>query len=122
WRRLARWSLPVGLIVEGIATLLTESPLLPEWEHRDFCGHVVHLLAVPVLSVGYVSSLVSLFHTPRGQRLLAPFAWSGRMALTNYLTQSLVYGFVLFGIGPGLALAGRIGTLQILAIVIVVYA
>jgi uncharacterized protein len=122
WRRLARWSLPLGLILEGGATLLAESPLLPDWKHRDFFAHLTHLLAVPVLSVGYVSALVSLFHTPRGMRLLAPFAWSGRMALTNYLTQSLVYGFVLFGIGPGLALAGRIGALAILVIVIVTYA
>jgi len=122
WRRLARWSLPLGLILEGGATLLAESPLLPDWKHRDFFAHLTHLLAVPVLSVGYVSALVSLFHTPRGMRLLAPFAWSGRMALTNYLTQSLVYGFVLFGIGPGLALAGRIGALAILVIAIVTYA
>jgi uncharacterized protein len=122
WRRLARWSLPLGLIVEGIATLLAESPLLPDWEHREFDAQAVHLLAVPVLATGYVSALVSLFHRPWGLRLLAPFAWSGRMALTNYLAQSVVYGFVLFGIGPGLALAGRIGTLQLLAIVIAVYA
>jgi uncharacterized protein len=108
--------------VEGCATLLAESPLLPDWEHREFLAHLAHLLAVPVLAIGYVSALVSLFHTPRGRRLLAPFAWSGRMALTNYLTQSLVYGFVLFGIGPGLALAGRIGTSALIAITIVAYA
>lgn len=122
WRKLARWALPAGLIFEGAATLLAESPLLPDWEHRDFFAHLVHLLAVPVLASGYVSAVVSLFHTPTGQRLLAPFAWSGRMALTNYLTQSFVYGFVLFGIGPGLALAGRIGTTALLAITIVAYA
>jgi uncharacterized protein len=122
WRRLARWSLPVGLMAEGLATLLAESPLLPDWPHRDFCAQVIHLVAVPVLATGYVSALVSLFHRPFGLRLLAPFAWSGRMALTNYLTQSLVYGLVLFGIGPGLGLAGRIGAVAILGIVIVVYA
>ena len=33
--------------------------------------------------------------------MLAPFARGWRMALTNYLTQSLVIGFVLFGVGPG---------------------
>jgi len=43
------------------------------------------------------------------------------MALTNYLTQSFVIGFVLFGVGPGLALAGRIGTSGLLAIVVVTY-
>jgi uncharacterized protein len=61
---------------------------------------------------------VVVFQGNRGRRWLAPFAAVGRMALTTYLTQSFVLGFVLFGIGPGLALAGKIGTTAIVAIVI----
>jgi uncharacterized protein len=122
WRTLARWTLPLGLILEGVATLLAKSPLLPDWKHRWFFTTQVHSLALPVLATGYVSALVTLFHSPRGVRWLAPFAWSGRMALTNYLTQSVIYGFVLFGIGPGLALAGHIGTTALSGIVIVAYA
>jgi len=122
WRRLASWTLPLGLILEGVATLLAESPLLPDWEHRGFFTKQAHLLALPVLATGYLSALVVLFHSPRGARWLAPFAWSGRMALTNYLTQGVIYGFVLFGIGPGLALAGHIGTTALSGIVVVAYA
>ena len=44
------------------------------------------------------------------------------MALTNYLAQSLVLAFVLFGVGPGLALAGKVGTCALFAIVVVTYA
>jgi uncharacterized protein len=122
WRRTLRWSLPLGLVLEGASTLLAESPLLPEWEHRGFVAGVIHLFAVPVLSTGYVSAVVVGFQSERGRKLLAPFAWAGRMALTNYLTQSLIISFVLFGVGPGLALAGRIGTVALMAIVIVCYA
>ena len=43
------------------------------------------------------------------------------MALTNYLAQSFVIAFVLFGVGPGLALAGKIGTTALVGIVIVAY-
>jgi uncharacterized protein len=43
------------------------------------------------------------------------------MALTNYLAQGFVVAFVLFGVGPGLGLAGRIGTCALTAIVIVAY-
>jgi uncharacterized protein len=71
-----------------------------------------------VLAAGYVAGIVVAFQGTLGRRLLSPFAAVGRMALTNYLTQSLVFGFVLFGIGPGLALAGKIGTMAIVAIVI----
>lgn len=44
------------------------------------------------------------------------------MALSNYVGQSLLIGFVLFGIGPGLALAGRIETALLTAISIVAFA
>jgi uncharacterized protein len=44
------------------------------------------------------------------------------MALTNYLSQSFVYAFVLFGIEPGLPQAGKIGTAAVACIVVVVYA
>jgi uncharacterized protein len=118
WRRLLRWALPLGLVVEGLASLLAESSLLRDFEHRKFCADALHLVAVPVLAAGYVAAIVVASQGGRGRRLLAPFAAVGRMALTNYLTQSLVFGFVLFGIGPGLALAGKIGTTAIVGIVI----
>jgi len=121
WKRVARWSLPAGLILEGIATLLNESSRLPDWEHREMMGEVLHLAAVPVLATGYVSALVAWFNTKSGARFLSPFAWVGRMALTNYLTQSFAIGFVLFGIGPGLAQAGRIGTCALTGVVVVFY-
>lgn len=44
------------------------------------------------------------------------------MALTNYLAQGLIYAFILFGVGPGLALAGRIGSATIFAICIAFFA
>lgn len=118
WRWLLRWALPLGLLVEGFASLLAESSLIGDFEHRRFLADALHLLAVPVLAAGYVAAIVVAFQGGRGRRLLAPFAAVGRMALTNYLTQSLVFGFVLFGIGPGLALAGKLGTTAIVGIVI----
>lgn len=40
------------------------------------------------------------------------------MALTNYLAQGCIIAFALFGVGPGLGLAGRIGTCALTAIVV----
>ena len=117
WRRVLRWTLLPGFALEGFASLLSQSPLLPDFEHRDFVAGVVHLVAVPVLATGYLSAVVVGFEGGRFRRVLAPFAWLGRMALTNYLTQSLVIGFALFGVGPGLALAGKLGTSAVLGIV-----
>jgi len=121
WRRLMHVTLPTGLILEGFAIMLAHASWLPEWEHREFLADALHLLAVPVLATGYVAGIVVAFQGGFGRRLLAPFAAVGRMALTNYITQSFVIGFVLFGIGPGLALAGKIGTTALTGIVIVAF-
>lgn len=43
------------------------------------------------------------------------------MALTNYLAQGFIIAFVLFGVGPVLALAGRIGTCVPTAIVVIAF-
>jgi len=121
WRRTARWALPGGLILEGLAVLLNESPLIDDFAHREFLSVSFHLVAVPLLAAGYVAAVVVWFESEAGRRLLAPFAHVGRMALTNYLTQGFVIAFVLFGVGPGLALAGRVGTCVLTAIVVLVF-
>jgi uncharacterized protein len=79
------------------------------------------VVAAPV-AAGERGAVVTAFHTERGRRLLAPFAHVGRMALTNYLAQGLFIAFVLFDVGPGLALAGRVGTCALTAIVVVAFA
>lgn len=122
WRRVLKWSLPVGLLMEGFGSIVGLSNVMPEGAHRDFVAEALHLAAVPVLAAGYVSAVVVGFHVPLGRRLLAPFAAAGRMALTNYVSQSFIMGFVLFGVGPGLALVGRIGATAITGIVIACFA
>ena len=82
----------------------------------------VHAIAVPLLAAGYACALVVAMNTSIGRTLLSPFAYAGRMALTNYIAQSFVIGFVLFGVGPGLALAGKIGVATVAAIVVGTYA
>ena len=120
WRRLMRWALPLGLVLEGAAFLMAGEDWL-DFEHQQLIAVCLHLLAVPVLAAGYVAAIVTGLQGGAA-RLLGWFAPAGRMALTNYLAQSLVIAFLLFGVGPGLALAGKIGTTVILGIVAVTYA
>jgi uncharacterized protein len=125
FRRAMRIALPAGLILCGLGQLLdihADGPWLPEWSHWWFAGEVIHQIGMPVLATGYVCAIVVALHTPLGRRLLAPLADVGRMALSNYIGQSLVIAFVLFGVGPGLALAGKIGTTIVALIAIVAYA
>jgi uncharacterized protein len=119
WRRLMRWGLLLGLLLEGTAYLMVAYDW-PEIENQRLIVVSLHLLAVPVLAAGYVAAIVTGLQGGAA-RILGWFAPAGRMALTNYLTQSFVLAFVLFGVGPGLALAGKIGTTAVLGIVVVTY-
>ena len=124
--RRALWiALPLGLVLEaawvGIEARV-EVGQLPDDGAWTFAAQAVHLVAAPFLATGYVTALVVALHGRTGAWLLAPFAWVGRMALTNYVAQSFVYAVVLFGVWPGLALAGKIGTAAIVAIVVVAFA
>lgn len=53
------------------------------------------------LSLAYLAAFVLLFRTPLGARALSLLAPAGRMALTNYLLQSLVCGLLFYGYGLG---------------------
>jgi uncharacterized protein len=125
FRRILRSTLPAGLILTGLAQIVeiySRGERLPAWDHWEFVASSLHLISTPVLATGYLCAIVVGLNTPLGQKVLAPFAYAGRMALTNYVTQSFVYAFVLYGLGPGLGLIGRIGTTQLTLIVIVSYA
>ena len=58
-------------------------------------------LAPVVLALGYGAGVLVLTQLPVTGRLLSAFAPIGRMAFTNYLMQSAVFGFVFFGYGLG---------------------
>jgi uncharacterized protein len=75
-------------------------------------GFTISIIVAPALSCCYGCTLVLLSQWGLGRRLLAPLAPVGQMALTNYLTQSIIcttlfysYGFGLYAqIGPAAAL------------------
>lgn len=49
--------------------------------------------------LAYAALLLLAWQTSRGARLLRPLAATGRMALTTYLTQSVVSTLVFYGYG-----------------------
>jgi uncharacterized protein len=53
------------------------------------------------MAVAYACILLLIWQRPRGERLLRPLAATGRMALTTYLTQSIVCTLLFYGYGLG---------------------
>lgn len=81
---------------------------------------ILHRAGQLTLALGYGAGLVVLMQGERGRRLLSGLGDVGRMALTNYLTQSVVYLFVFYGFGLGLMRYG--GALTCLGIAVATFA
>ncbi|WP_225320883.1 DUF418 domain-containing protein [Streptomyces luteolifulvus] len=109
--------LPVGLAGSVFMAVCRNGPLDVLWYD---VGSAVGVLTAPALTAAYVCGLLLLLRTGPGRRLGHVLAPAGRMALTNYLTQSLVAAFVFTGYG--LAWYGRHGTAAVLTGAVVLYA
>jgi len=69
-----------------------------------------------VLATGYAATVLLLAQ----RRMLHVFAPLGRMAFTNYIAQSLIFGCIFFGYGLGQF--GRLGAAPVFLLGLVVYA
>lgn len=110
YRRLLPWALVVGLAGNALSTAslwLPDNPVYPEAPFPTRLAWVFVECGVVALAVAYVCALVLIHQHPAGRRFLGALAPLGRMALTNYLMQSVVFVFLFYGVGLGLA--GRIG-------------
>jgi uncharacterized protein len=76
-------------------------------------------LGTILLALGYGAVIIGIANLESGKKLLGWAAPLGRMAFTNYLAQSLIFGWIFYGYGLGLF--GRLGVTSALAIGVVVY-
>ena len=76
-------------------------------------------LAPVTLALGYGAAVLALTQFAATAGALSAFAPIGRMAFTNYLMQSVVFGFIFFGYGLGQF--GRMGAAPAFALGIAVY-
>jgi uncharacterized protein len=97
-----RWlALPAGL-----AMVLASFALMPtmDFSRMDMAAGAATALAMAaslLMCLGYAAWLVRGLQSPRWAGVLGLLAPAGRMALTNYLTQSIVCTLVFYGYGLG---------------------
>ncbi len=72
-----------------------------------------------VVALGHVGLVMTVCKLPLGQSVLQPLGAAGRMALTNYLCQSLTCGVLFFGWGFGLF--GHLGRIDLVWIILVIW-
>ena len=72
-------------------------------------GVITYAFGVPALALGYIASVTVLWQKALWRRLLTCLAPVGRMALTNYLLQTVICVLIFYGYGFGQF--GEIGAL-----------
>lgn len=115
------WLLVAMGLVPGLAgSAVYATSLLPSagpaWELPSLA---LDLLTAPLLSMSYAAAFLLSLRTRLGACMGAWLATAGRMALTNYLMQSVVCAFVFTGWGLGLF--GRLSPLATFGIAVAVY-
>ncbi|GGA74962.1 DUF418 domain-containing protein [Ornithinibacillus halotolerans] len=100
----------VGLALKG-SMILTDNVML------DYFGY---LLGGPLAAIGYITGLSLFFAKFHSSNLVQGFNSLGRMALTNYLTHSVIMTTIFYGYGFGLLgeLGILIGSLMAIALIV----
>jgi uncharacterized protein len=82
-------------------------------------GKIATPLGTILLALGYAALVLAIANLASGKALLGWAAPLGRMAFTNYLAQSLIFGWIFYGYGLGLF--GSIGAAEALVIGLALY-
>lgn len=92
---------PFGLVMAMAAGVLMYHPVWNENRGPEYVANALHWCAQMLLCAAYVGTFVLLLRRRFFQRACAWLVPMGRMALTNYLTHSLVFSILFYGYGAG---------------------
>lgn len=97
-RKALLWGLAIGLPVSGAMAWLIQFG--GEGEAHNVWVAVAYSFGVPTLALAYTAAFALLWRGP-ARRWLTWFAPAGRMALTNYLMQTVIQALLFMGWGLG---------------------
>lgn len=120
WKKVMWIGLVVGVPAVGLSVAVTYNVF--DWEPflTAFIGEGLNMIGGPFLMLFYVASIVLMTRKQNIERLLMPFAAVGRMALSNYLMQSIIAVIIFNGYGFGLF--GQVSKTQGVLIAMAIYA
>jgi uncharacterized protein len=122
FRRVAVWGLTIGLLgslaMAAMRIRFTQETMLAE-PGLMLLSTTLNIIGIFPLAFGYIAAVTLLAQQPRWHRRLAHFAPVGRMALTNYLTQTVLCLPIFYGYGAGLI--GQVGAGAVLVIALLIF-
>lgn len=119
FRKLLVWGLILGLGGNALYASMILSTQRIEPSGPLLLATLAHGIGAPLLMLAYVSAFCLLALTPNWGKRLQLLAPVGQMALTNYLTQSIVCTLIFYGYGLGLF--GKMGAALGIGLTIIIY-
>jgi uncharacterized protein len=124
--RIRVWGLGLGLTAMAAERVLTVTSGYAVFREQQagpgvqFAGDLLFTFGATALALGYAATLVLAAQTPRGRAVLMPLAGVGRLALTVYLTQTLMFTTLFYGYGFGQVF--RLGPAAVTAWAVAIFA
>lgn len=118
-RRVVAWIAAPGLILKGLSQFYLIDEGIFSGGEGVWIRTVCEFLAIPLVAIVYLWALTELFLRVR-LRLFDWIGHAGRLALTNYLGQTLICMVLFYGCGFGLS--GRLTLIETLAVACLIYA
>ena len=124
--RVRAWGLGFGLSAMAAERVLAATAGYAVFRSQragpgvQFAGDLLFAFGIAALALGYAATLILAAQTPRGRAILAPLAGVGRLALTVYLTQTLMFTTLFYGYGCGQAF--RLGPAAVTAWAVMIFA
>jgi uncharacterized protein len=124
--RVRAWGLGIGLAAMAAKQVLAETLGYEVFREQragpgaQLAGGLLFALGTTALALGYAAALILAAQTRRGRAALAPLAAVGRLSLSVYLAQTLMFTTLFYGYGFGQAF--RLGPAAVTAWAVAFYA
>ena len=124
--RIRFWGLGFGLTAMAAERVLAATSGYALYRAQQagpgvqFAGDLLFTFGATALALGYAATLILAAQTPRGRGALAPLVAVGRLGLTVYLTQTLIFTILFYGYGFGQAF--KLGPAAVTAWAVVIFA